>query len=106
MRKCLAALLAALVLAAASGARAQSPVDALYLALDRSALVTYRNAKQAMVAVTDPYIVVAFDTMYEHLHGQTTQVPFTPDLYVRLKSIGHVTLAADGALAPYLATPP
>jgi hypothetical protein len=105
MRNSLAALLAVLVLGLASGAAAQSPVDALYSSLDDSSLVTYRNAKRAMVAATDPYIVVAFDTMYEHLHGKTTQVPFTPDLYQRLKSIGHMALAADGAIAPYVATP-
>ncbi len=105
MRNSLAALLAAIVLALASGAAAQSPVDAAYLALDDMALVTYRNAKRAMVAATDPYVVVAFDTMYEHLHGKTARVPFTPDLYTRLKSIGHMALAADGAIAPYVATP-
>ena len=107
MRKILATLLwlAALMPAVGGGAWAQSESDKALLALDEAVLATYRHAKTEMLAATDPYIIVAFDTLYLRHRGETTRVPFTPPIYTQLKSIGHMALAADGALAPYLATP-
>ena len=93
---------AACLLLSVGGAAAQDP----FVALDEAALATYRQAKTEMLAATDPYVIVAFNSLILHRHGQATEVPFTPTAYDQLKTVDHMALAADGALAPFLATPP
>jgi hypothetical protein len=78
-------------------------LDPTLVELNKVSREAYAGGRQALLARTDPVIIVAFDDLVLLRGGEETRTPFTPTLYHGLKSVSHLPLGIYGALAPAVA---
>jgi hypothetical protein len=75
-------------------------LDPALAELNKISREAYAGGRQALLARTQPVIVVEFDDLLLLRDDKETRAPFTPTLYHALKSVSHLPLGIYGALVP------